>query len=65
MIKKLYAAYILATLWLIAVPLTVVYVALIALLYQINPVELFIIVADDVEIDNAWNWRKIKRAFAR
>lgn len=65
MISKLYAAYVLATLWLIVIPVTLVYVAILSLLYLINPAELFSDMAVELEIDNAWNWRKIKRAFAR
>ena len=65
MISKLYAAYVLATLWLIVIPVTLVYVAIFSLLYLINPTELFNDMAVELEIDNAWNWRKIKRAFAR
>ena len=65
MIGKLYAAYVLATLWLIVIPVTLVYVAIFSLLYLINPAELFSDMAVELEIDNAWNWRKIKRAFAR
>lgn len=65
MIKKLYATYVIATMWLILIPLTVAYVAIYSLLYLINPVELFSVMADELEIDNAWDWRKIKRAFTR
>ena len=65
MISKLYAAYVIATLWLIVIPLTLVYVAIFSLLYLINPAELFSDMAVELEIDNAWNWRNIKRAFTR
>lgn len=65
MIKKLYATYVLATLWLILIPLTVAYVAIYSLLYLNNPVELFSDMVVELEIDNAWDWRKIKRAFTR
>lgn len=64
MISKIYATYVLATMWLILIPLTVAYVAIYSLLYLINPVELFSVMADELEIDNAWDWRKIKRAFS-
>ena len=62
---KLYATYVIVTMWLILIPLTVAYVAIYSLLYLINPVELFSVMADELEIDNAWDWRKIKRAFTR
>ena len=65
MIKKLYATYVIVTMWLILIPLTVVYVAIYSLLYLINPVELFSDMVVELEIDNAWDWRKIKRAFTR
>ena len=65
MIKKLYATYVIVTMWLILIPLTVAYVAIYSLLYLINPVELFSDMVVELEIDNAWNWRKIKRAFTR
>ena len=65
MISKIYATYVLATLWLILIPLTLVYVAIFSLLYLINPVELFSDMVVELEIDNAWDWRKIKRAFTR
>lgn len=65
MISKIYATYVLATMWLILIPLTVAYVAIYSLLYLINPVELFSVMAVELEIDNAWDWRKIKRAFTR
>lgn len=65
MIKKLYATYVIVTMWLILIPLTVAYVAIYSLLYLINPVELFSDMVVELEIDNAWDWRKIKRAFTR
>ena len=65
MIKKLYATYVIVTMWLILIPLTVAYVAIYSLLYLINPVELFSDMVVELGIDNAWDWRKIKRAFTR
>ncbi len=65
MISKIYTTYVLATLWLILIPLTLVYVAIFSLLYLTNPAELFSDMAVELEIDNAWNWHKIKRAFTR
>lgn len=65
MIKKLYATYVIVTMWLILIPLTVAYVAIYSLLYLINPVELFSDMVVELDIDNAWDWRKIKRAFTR
>lgn len=62
---KLYATYVIVTMWLILIPLTVAYVAIYSLLHLTNPVELFSDMADELEIDNAWDWRKIKRAFTR
>ncbi len=65
MIKKLYATYVIVTMWLILIPLTVAYVAIYSLLYLVNPVELFSDMVVELEIDNAFDWRKIKRAFTR
>ena len=65
MIKKLSITYILVTLWLIVIPATLVYVAGFSLLYLINPIELFDDITTELDIDLAWNWPTIKRAFAR
>ena len=62
-LRRLYAAYVIVTMWFILIPLTLAYVAIFSLLYLTNPVELFSDMAVELEIDNAWDWRKIKRAF--
>lgn len=61
-IKKLCAVYILMTLWLVAIPATVLYSLVVMVCCLQNPVEMFFRLTNELDLDVAWDWKQIKIA---
>lgn len=61
-IKKLCAVYILMTLWLVAIPATVLYSLVVMVCCLQNPIEMFFRLSNELDLDVAWDWKQIKIA---
>lgn len=61
-IKKLCAVYILITLWFVAIPVTIIYSLVMMMCCLQNPLEMFFHLANELDLDVAWNWKQINKA---
>lgn len=61
--RKVLGTYLLLVMWLVAIPLTAVYAAVIGAVFFTNPVDLFLDVSREIDLDTAWDWEAVRRLY--
>ena len=61
--RKVLGTYFLLVMWLVAIPLTAVYAAVIGAVFFTNPVDLFLDVSREIDLDTAWDWEAVRRLY--